>query len=343
MNSSVPVIPLIIKSFDDPALISENFKIPLTSKKEKYMDLIYEIFSFNNGKIPHLENILLWFPDYLYQHYKTYQAMMYGDGPLPIPWRFFLAIMAESCYGCDYLLNRSMTQFIKTGGNVKWLESGLRSCPKKIQRLFEVNIILAFSPWKLRQCQFFDVNIIFFIFSLYFFQNNKKGELYWSKNEMVQAVIILSFHHSVACLCVSNGILQEEDFCCFTNPKRKYDTHKISIDLFDKAKTENETKVLSYLKNYSSDNEKEELKESDVENHSKDEPSKVIKKFHKKKSGNIKSDTHIENSHETAVEISKIIFAFDFFEKYLLNTKNEGKFYLENFDWHQFKGLKSYV
>ena len=143
-------------------MISNTFKIPLNSEPDTYINLIFDIFSFNGGKIPHLENILLWFPDYLMKYHQIYQTMMLGDGPLSIPWRFYIAIMAISCYGCDYFLNRLMTHYIKTGGDIKWLECGLKACPKKLQRLYEINNLLAFSPWKLRNSQFFDVNIFFF-------------------------------------------------------------------------------------------------------------------------------------------------------------------------------------
>ena len=33
---------------------------------EEFEELILNIFNRNNCKIPHLENILLWFPDFLY-------------------------------------------------------------------------------------------------------------------------------------------------------------------------------------------------------------------------------------------------------------------------------------
>lgn len=149
-----------MKSFETKAnIVSEPYKIPLALKPENYANLLYEIFSFHFGKIPNLENLLLWFPDFLLKYHQTYQLMMLGEGPLPISWRFFIGIMAASCYGCDYLLNRLMMHFIKTGGDIKWLEMGLKKSPLKLQKLSEVNLILAFAPWKLRLTKFFSVKI----------------------------------------------------------------------------------------------------------------------------------------------------------------------------------------
>lgn len=138
----------------------KNFEIPLTMKKDNYVNLLNEIFGINFGRIPHLENILLWFPDYLLKFHQTYQMLMFGEGPLPTNWRFFLAIMAASCYNCDYLLNRLMINFIKTGGNIKWLENGLKDCPKKLQKIANLNLIIAHSPWKIRNSTFSSVYLI---------------------------------------------------------------------------------------------------------------------------------------------------------------------------------------
>ena len=156
--SEIPDISLFIDDLKSmSAEKSKTFKISLTNPTEKYIDKLYEIFQFNEGKIPNLEKILLWFPDYLLKFQENYQTLMYGNGPLPITFRFFIAIMAVSALGCDYLLNRLITHFIKNGGDVKWLEGGLANCPKKFHKLSEINFLLAFCPWKIKEAKFFHV------------------------------------------------------------------------------------------------------------------------------------------------------------------------------------------
>lgn len=158
-NSEIPEVSSFIEDleFESPKKV-KTFKISLTKPPEKYIFLLSDIFSFNDGKIPNLEKVLLWFPDYLIKFQEFYQILMYGDGPLPIALRFFIAIMGVSAYGCDYLLNRLITHFIKNGGDIKWVQLGLDHCPKKLQKLSEINLILAFCPWKLKEEKFFSVN-----------------------------------------------------------------------------------------------------------------------------------------------------------------------------------------
>lgn len=170
-----PVVFQFISQIDHPEELSKFIEIPLTKNKETYINLLYELFSINFGKVPYLENMLLWFPDYLLKLHQVYQSIMFGEGPLPIHWRFYLGIMAVSCYSCDYLLNRLMTNFIKTGGDVKWLESGLSQCPRKLQKLAEINLIMAHSPWKLKHARFFIVNLFIYEIEVKNHRKMKRG------------------------------------------------------------------------------------------------------------------------------------------------------------------------
>lgn len=165
---------------------------------------------------------------------------------------------------------------------------------------------------------------------------------------MVQAVIILAFHHSLSCLCVSNGILQEEEYCfIFKLPNNKIlestcENETPDISSIKKQTKEQEKKVLDYLKNYSSDNEKEDNKDSDQEHPSKQESKShdPSKKRKKKKSGN---DSCLESGLEKSFEITKNNEFSEYFEKFLVVDKNASKIKFVNFEWHEFKGLKSYV
>lgn len=72
---------------------------------------------------------------------------MTHEDALPITWKYYIAIMAVSCYECDYLLKLLEEQFLLNGGNVVWLTKGMKKIDKKLKRLGEFNEYQAFKPW----------------------------------------------------------------------------------------------------------------------------------------------------------------------------------------------------
>lgn len=64
---------------------------------------------FENGRIRPHERILCWFPKYLEYFTETTDAVMGKSSDdsdvLRMDQKLYLAIMAVSCYHCDYLLN----------------------------------------------------------------------------------------------------------------------------------------------------------------------------------------------------------------------------------------------
>ena len=53
-----------------------------------------------------MEMMMLWFPKYLKKYFTLNMELMNGNGPLAIEERHFLALLAVSTYGCDYLFLR---------------------------------------------------------------------------------------------------------------------------------------------------------------------------------------------------------------------------------------------
>lgn len=93
MNSDVVSIKDLAEYFETK---NENFKIsPREISDEDLYGLLGDIFNYNDGKITHLEQLLLWFPDYLNLHFQTKTTLMMSSGPLPIDWRFYIAIMVN--------------------------------------------------------------------------------------------------------------------------------------------------------------------------------------------------------------------------------------------------------
>ena len=60
---------------------------------EDFFDLLKDIFNFYHGRLPRAEQILLWYPDYLARFFELQRVIMMEDGPIPLDWRFFIALM----------------------------------------------------------------------------------------------------------------------------------------------------------------------------------------------------------------------------------------------------------
>jgi hypothetical protein len=72
---------------------------------------------------------------------------MNREDVLPITWKYYIGIMAVSCYECEYLIKILEEQFLLYGGDVEWLLHGLKKADKKLERLAELNELLAYKPW----------------------------------------------------------------------------------------------------------------------------------------------------------------------------------------------------
>lgn len=121
--------------------------------------------------------------------------------------------MAVSTIKCEYLLGYLENKFLLNGGEIEWLVSGLNSVPEKLKVLGNINNILAHQPWKL--------NI-----------KDIKGVLqYWTREELLEALIIIIVFHRLATILESLKIsLKESDL----------ETSQISEILYSKqVKVEN--------------------------------------------------------------------------------------------------------
>lgn len=88
-------IPSILKlsSYFENCDINSDLNEQLYDFPENFHSLLIKIFNFNHGKIPHLERLLCWFPEQLQKHFDSRMSLMFSSGPLPLDWRFFIAIM----------------------------------------------------------------------------------------------------------------------------------------------------------------------------------------------------------------------------------------------------------
>jgi sestrin len=123
------------------------------------------------------------------------KVIMESDGPLPRPWRHYLAMLGASCYSCEYLARNQLELFLSTGGDHSWLRDSVNAVPRKIQCLKNLNELMAHRPWALDSSHIEEVTV--------------SGR--WSSAELVHAILILSTFHSLPALVFGSGIKIEDD------------------------------------------------------------------------------------------------------------------------------------
>lgn len=74
------------------------------SKREVNIQALVDKMFLTNGRLFHHERMLTWFPSYLELFTETITTIMNSDDVLPITWKYYISIMAVSCYDCEYLL-----------------------------------------------------------------------------------------------------------------------------------------------------------------------------------------------------------------------------------------------
>ncbi|KZS11975.1 putative Sestrin-1, partial [Daphnia magna] len=98
------------------------------------------------GRPDRLEQVMGLHPQYMKIFNKSQSFIMRGDGPLPYPYRHYIAIMAAGRHQCSYLIQQQVSEFLQQGGDQRWL-NGLHAIPAKLRDLYEINKILAHRPW----------------------------------------------------------------------------------------------------------------------------------------------------------------------------------------------------
>uniref|UniRef100_A0A8C6V6Y1 Sestrin 1 n=1 Tax=Naja naja TaxID=35670 RepID=A0A8C6V6Y1_NAJNA len=155
------------------------------------------LFAESFTTLGHLDNITLvmvFHPRYLESFLKTQHYLLQMDGPLPLCYRHYIGIMAAARHQCSYLVNLHVNYFLQVGGDPKWL-NGLENAPQKLQKLGDLNKILAHRPW--------------LITKEHIEQLLKTEEHSWSLAELVHAVVLLTHYHSLASFTFGCGINPE--------------------------------------------------------------------------------------------------------------------------------------
>jgi len=133
---------------------------------------------------------------YLSSFLKTHYTLLRGEGPLPAPMRHLIAILASARFSCTFLIEAHKAQLLQAGGKVEWVERGLAAAPPKIQKLYELNKILAHRPWSLTPTHIAELT--------------KPGQDNWSLSELVYAIVLMVHFHAFSSF-IQCCVLMEED------------------------------------------------------------------------------------------------------------------------------------
>ncbi|XP_030644935.1 sestrin-2 [Chanos chanos] len=159
-------------------------------------DVMTEAF-LSMGRVDHVTMVMGLHPSYLNCFLRTQNALLQLDGPLPLPWRHYIIIMASARHQCSYLVQLHSFAFLQEGGDETWLK-GLSHTPTKIQRLHTLNKLLAHRPWMITQEHIQELV-------------SPGAEPRWSFAELIQAIVLMSHAHSLSSFVWGCGINPEPD------------------------------------------------------------------------------------------------------------------------------------
>ncbi|XP_012599374.1 sestrin-3 [Microcebus murinus] len=176
------------------AFIPEKEVVQANTVDERTNFLVEEYST--SGRLDNITQVMSLHTQYLESFLRSQFYMLRMDGPLPLPYRHYIAIMAAARHRCSYLINMHVDEFLKTGGIPEWL-NGLEYVPQRLKNLNEINKLLAHRPW--------------LITKEHIQKLVKTGENNWSLPELVHAVVLLAHYHALASFVFGSGINPERD------------------------------------------------------------------------------------------------------------------------------------
>jgi len=149
------------------------------------------------GRVSHLLQVLAMHPTYASKFSDCMHTIMYGSGPLPRPWRAYIAAMAGAAARCPYIVSRQVEAFLADGGDETWL-TDIEAAPVKLQRLAELNNLLMVRPWAISEDTIAHIS-------------QGTGGDAMNAGEIVHAMVILTSYHSISSLVWGMGVQPEVD------------------------------------------------------------------------------------------------------------------------------------
>ncbi|ELK27876.1 Sestrin-3, partial [Myotis davidii] len=178
-----------------PSAFIPEKEVAQANTADERTNFLVEEYS-TSGRLDNITQVMSLHTQYLESFLRSQFYMLRMDGPLPLPHRHYIAIMAAARHQCSYLINMHVDEFLKTGGIAEWL-NGLKYVPQRLKNLNEINKLLAHRPW--------------LITKEHIQKLVKTGENNWSLPELVHAVVLLTHYHALASFVFGSGINPERD------------------------------------------------------------------------------------------------------------------------------------
>jgi len=120
----------------EPLLLSNHCvflhcKVVQANTVDERTNFLVEEYS-TSGRLDNITQVMSLHAQYLESFLRSQFYMLRMDGPLPLPHRHYIAIMAAARHQCSYLINMHVDEFLKTGGIAEWL-NGLE-CTAKTEK-----------------------------------------------------------------------------------------------------------------------------------------------------------------------------------------------------------------
>merc|ERR1711865_203781 len=103
---------------------------------------------YSGGRITNLDRLMALHADYHLAVRRTNFSLFYESGPLPVPWRLYIVILAAAQLDSHHVVELFIREFREHGGDVQWLR-GVQHADPKMQKLLPVLSVLAHEPWLL--------------------------------------------------------------------------------------------------------------------------------------------------------------------------------------------------
>ncbi|XP_045433786.1 sestrin-3 isoform X2 [Pipistrellus kuhlii] len=128
-----------------PSAFIPEKEVAQANTSDERTNFLVEEYS-TSGRLDNITQVMSLHTQYLESFLRSQFYMLRMDGPLPLPHRHYIAIMAAARHQCSYLINMHVDEFLKTGGIAEWL-NGLKYVPQRLKNLNEINKLLAHRPW----------------------------------------------------------------------------------------------------------------------------------------------------------------------------------------------------
>ena len=134
---------------------------------------------------------------YLSSFLRTQHILVHSNSiPIPIHWRHMIAAMASARLSCSYLVHQHSNLLASLPGNRGWEDRGLSGFPVKIQKLYDLNMILAHRPWQITRDHITELT--------------QRGQDSWSLSELVYSIILMCHFHCLSSFIMS-CVMMEPD------------------------------------------------------------------------------------------------------------------------------------